>query len=74
MIWMNDNSPSAMIDALIGAGTCPKAAKLYAFAVLKNKFPSSFMEIYGRGSIVKDANGPRRALNIEGLAALDIRT
>ena len=32
------------------------------------------MEIYGRGAIVEDANGPRRALNIGGLGALDIRT
>ena len=70
----DDDSPDAMIDALVGAGTCPKAAQLFTYAVMRKDLPSSFMEIYGRGSIMKEANGPRRALNIEGLAALDIRT
>ena len=34
----------------------------------------SFVEVYGRGSIVDMAQGPRRDLNISGLNALDIRT
>ena len=67
-------SPQAMVDALIMAGTNKKAAKLFTYAVVNNSFPTSFMEVYGRGSICADANGPRRALNIEGLGALDIRT
>ena len=71
---LDDDSQSAMVDALVGAWTCPKADKLFTYAVTKNEFPSSFIEIYGRGSIVKDTDGPRRALNIEGFAALDIRT
>ena len=32
------------------------------------------MELDGRGAIVNDANGACRALNLEGLDALDIRT
>ena len=32
------------------------------------------MELYGRGAIVREANGSRRDLNVKGLGALDIRT
>ena len=70
----DDVSADAMTDALITAGTDAHAARLFTYAITKGEFPSSFMEIYGRGAIVKDANGPRRALNIQGLGALDIRT
>ena len=34
----------------------------------------SFVELYGRGSILEAAHGCRRNLNIDGLAALDLRT
>ena len=67
-----DVSATDMVDALIMAGTDSKAAKLFTHAVVNATFPSSFMEVYGRGEIVKDADGPRRALNIEGLGAVDI--
>ena len=35
---------------------------------------ATFMELYGRGAIMREANGARRDLNVHGLAALDIRT
>ena len=34
----------------------------------------SFVEVYGRGGLIHEAQGRRRDLNIEGLQALDIRT
>ena len=72
---LNDVIPAeVMTDALICAGTDPDAARLFTCAIIQNEFPSSFMEIYGRGEIMKNANGPRRALNVQGLGALDLRT
>ena len=67
-------SSEAMVDALIGAGTSPDAAKLFTMAIVNKDVASTFIEVYGRGAIAAEANGPRRALNIEGLAALDLRT
>ena len=34
----------------------------------------TFLEVYGRGSILEAAHGCRRNLNLEGIDALDIRT
>ena len=34
----------------------------------------TFLEIYGTGNIVDASHGSRRALNVDGLAALDLRT
>ena len=34
----------------------------------------SFIELYGRGSIMEAAHGCRRNLNLQGLDALDLRT
>ena len=65
---------AAMVDALIQVGTDPDAARSFTAAIVDNSFDASFMEVYGRGAIMHDANGPRRALNIKGLGALDIRT
>ena len=62
------------LDALILAGVDPVVAKKFVLALNHDKPGVTFMELYGRGAIVDDANGPRRALNIEGLDALDIRT
>ena len=67
-------SSEAMVDALIGAGTNRDAAKLFTMAIVNKDVASTFIEVYGRGAIAAEANGPRRALNIEGLAALDLRT
>ena len=52
-----------MVDALIQVGTDPNAAKVFTAAVIDQKFDASVMEIYGRGAIMQDANGPRRSLN-----------
>ena len=35
---------------------------------------ATFVEMYGRGAIMREANTTRRDLNVEGLAALDLRT
>ena len=35
---------------------------------------ATFMELYGRGGIVCEADKSRRDLNVKGLAAFDIRT
>ena len=67
--YLDDGSSDAMIDALVMAGTNEEAARMFTYAVMKKRLPTTFVEIYGRGAIMKEANGPRRALNIEGLAA-----
>ena len=78
--WMDDRGPydldadggDAMMDALVMAGTDPEAAYLYTCAVMNKKLPPTFLQIYGRGGIMKEANWPRRSLNVEGLGALDL--
>ena len=40
----DDDSPDAMIDALVGAGTCPKAAQLFTHAIMSKDLPTSSME------------------------------
>ena len=71
---LSDPSADQMLDYLIGAGSDPHAAKLYAFAIMGKYAPTTLVEVFGRGGISDQANGPRRALNIQGLAALDLRT
>ena len=69
-----DMATEAMVDALVTAGTDPQAALVFANSVSKKPLPASFIEVYGRGEIMRNANGPRRSLNIQGLGALDLRT
>ena len=35
---------------------------------------ATFLEVYGRGSIVRAANTSRRDVNVKGVGALDLRT
>ena len=35
---------------------------------------ATFLEMYGRGGINREANGARRDLNVAGLGACDLRT
>ena len=42
-------------------------------SALTGKKPT-FLEVYGTGNIVAASHGSRRALNVDGLAALDLRT
>ena len=71
---LSDPSAEQMLDSLIGAGSNLQAAELFTFAVMGKYSPATLVEVFGRGGISDEANGPRRALNIQGLAALDIRT
>ena len=54
-------------------GVEPKIASLKAKDLLSPD-QATFMEIYGRGSICREANQSRRDLNVAGLGALDLRT
>ena len=62
----------SLVCALTLAGADAVSAKRFAYSAVKNKL--TFVELFGRGSIVELANGPRRNLNVRGLAALDLRT
>ena len=64
----------AMISALVLAGATLKQAQQYTLAVRGQPDTPTFMEFFGRGSVVKQANKTRRSLNIKGLHALDLRT
>ena len=61
----------AMVDVLMTLGVTVIDANRTAVAMIKRK--ASLMDIYGRGGIMNEAS-KRRNLNIEGLAALDLRT
>ena len=62
-----------MTKALINAGVDRELASKKSNDIL-NPSSATFMEIYGRGNIVRVANESRRDLNVEGLGAFDIRT
>ena len=64
----------AMMSALIAAGTSPEAASNFVHRVIGEKNATTFMEMYGQGSLVAEANKQRRSLNVEGLRAFDLRT
>ena len=64
---------SNLIDLLTESGVKPERAKAKVKDFL-NPTSATFMELYGRGSIVRQANESRRDLNVIGLGALDLRT
>ena len=61
------------VHSLLLAGVAELEAKARIHAMMADQKPT-FMEVYGRGSIMEEANGNRRNLNVEGLGALDLRT
>ena len=64
---------ACMIDLLQQLNVDVADATRFANAVRKQQ--GTFVEMFGRGKIVEAAaHGSRRAWNIEGLAALDLRT
>ena len=63
-----------MVTTLILAGADPEQAQTYVSAIRGKVDNPTFMEFYGRGSLVREANQARRCLNIKGLHALDLRT
>ena len=62
-----------MVNALITAGADRTCAELCTNTVWAIQSRTSFVEVYGRGHIMAQANGPRRSLNITGLNALVLR-
>ena len=71
---LDGSSPKDMVDALVMAGADVQAATLFTNAIVNKTLPGLFAEVFGSGGIFKDANGLRRALNVEVLGALDTRT
>ena len=63
----------AMVDYLVMTGADPIEAKHKVYSMMGGK-PTTFMEVYGRGSINQTANQARRDLGIKGIGALDLRT
>ena len=62
-----------MIDVLQILGVdCVSAAGFVN--TLRPTDPVTFMEVYGQGRIVKEANGGMHKLDVKGLAAFDLRT
>ena len=66
--------PDDMQSALIGAGTDAIAAAQFVDRIFGVQHATTFMEMYGQGSLVTDANHKRRSLNLRGLNAFDLRT
>ena len=62
-----------MVSYLTSLGCCPVEAKARVSAMLDTK-PTTFIEMYGRGSINHCANHSRRNLGLKGVGALDLRT
>ena len=63
----------AMIDYLVIIGADRTEARHKVNAMM-GKGPATFMEVYGRGAIVEEANKSRRRLDLKGIGAMDIRT
>ena len=77
----DDDDEDTMAESYVQSGADSTTARLCAARVLgssKNKKglsqPETFLEAFGRGSIVQEALQSRRNLNIEGLCAMDIQT
>ena len=80
-LFMDDEEQeNQMVDAFLLAGADYKRTKAHVKSVFNvvKRLPDSeettFMELYGGGSICKEANLNRRNLNLVGLNALDLRT
>ena len=69
-----DDDGKQMMSALILAGANVEQARTYTAAVGGRTDGPTFMEFFGRGATVREANRARRCLNIQGLHALDLRT
>ena len=65
---------SAMEAALIATGTRKDAAQLFVNKIVGNVHATTFMEMYGQGTIVSEANRNRISLNCECLHVFDLRT
>ena len=72
-LFFDCHDEGEMYDSLILAGVYPEDAKIYAASIVASTRPTTFAELFGRGSIVKAACA-RRGLNLKGLRAMDLRT
>jgi hypothetical protein len=68
-----DDSVDNMVDYLVLSGADPAEARDRVNVMLGNP-PTTFIEMYGRGSINLEANNSRRQLGLRGIGALDLRT
>ena len=55
-----------MVNALIGAGVDRTCAELHTNTICAVQDRTSLIEVYGRGHIMAQANGPKRSLKITG--------
>ena len=62
-----------LIDSLTLSGVNPSFANAKVNDIVSPDV-ATFLELYGRGSICREANQSRRDLNVQGLGALDLRT
>ena len=62
-----------VVNALILCGVDEGTARKKARDIVSPD-EATFFEMYGRGSIMREANTSRRDLNVRGLAACDLRT
>ena len=69
-----DIEEDLMVSALIAAGTDRHSAQIFTDTVCALATGPTLSEVDGRGQIMADANGLRRALNVHGIDALDLRT
>ena len=68
-----DIEKDSMVSALAAAGTDRHSAQIFAETVCALKTGPALLEVYGRGHMMADANGPRRALSVHDIDALDLR-
>ena len=72
-----DTEMAAMLDVLQTLGVDVEDANRFCVRVIhtsRRATNPTFVEAYGTGRILEDANGTLRNLNIKGLAAFDLRT
>ena len=63
---MDDNEDATMssiVDSLVAAGADRHWSRMYAATVTGSRKEASFVEVYGRGSIMANANLRRQNLN-----------
>ena len=63
-----------IVDSSVAAGADRHWSRIYAASGIGSSKEASFVEVYGSGPIMADANLRRRNLNVRGLAALDPQT
>ena len=79
----DDVGDSAMVDTLRLLGVDEVEAVQFLYRIHQTKkskvkkcsdAPATFVELYGGGSLCKEAYKSRRKLNIKGIGAFDLRT